>query len=159
MGNSKARNGKLAGLIRMGVLAFAIVIVAISCDQARNAPSSAQSDIRRITTAEHFDTAVLKAPGPVLVDFYADWCGPCRRLAPVLEALAGEYESQAVFVRVNVDQAGPLARRYGVSGIPDVRIFRQGQVVAKIVGLNGAEKYRAALNTAIADNNRKATVK
>jgi len=78
-------------------------------------------------------------------------------LPPIIHDLAAEYKGRAIFVKVDVDQAGTLAARYKVSGIPDVRIFREGKPVAKIIGLNKPGKYRAALDAAIVANNGKET--
>ena len=71
---------------------------------------------------------------PVVVDFYADWCGPCRMLAPVLAELAEKYEGKAVFVKVNVDENEEAAMAYGISSIPNVLAFKDGQVVDSQLG-------------------------
>ena len=153
--------GKLASLMRGVTLPVLIAVVAISCDQARNAGPGQRNDanIQSITTAEQFEAVVLQADKPVVVDFFATWCGPCRRLAPVLDDLAAQYKGRAVFVRIDVDQSRPLALKYRVSSIPDVRIFSHGRAVAKIIGSQEAEKYRTALNAAIAADSRKDTKK
>jgi thioredoxin 1 len=85
-------------------------------------------------TESNFNQLVLNADGPVLVDFYADWCGPCRMLAPVLEELAKETPD-ATIVKVNVDDAPELARRYGIQSIPSLKVFVDGKVVDEHVGL------------------------
>ena len=84
--------------------------------------------------AGSFEQKVLNSPVPVLVDFYADWCGPCQRLAPTLEALAKENPGAKV-VKVDVDRSPELAMRYGISAIPSLRVFNRGEVVAQHVGL------------------------
>jgi len=104
-----------------------------------NAMSQASSRTQVIGQVEHadarsFDRKVLKSQVPVLVDFYADWCGPCKMLAPALEQLARET-SDARIVKVNVDHSPELAMRYGVSSIPSLAVFKDGQVVAEHVGL------------------------
>ena len=76
----------------------------------------------------------IKNNGVVLVDFYADWCGPCKMLGPVLEDLAGEYEGKAKIVKVNVDETPEVAIKYGVSSIPTLLIFKDGELVNKAVG-------------------------
>lgn len=81
-----------------------------------------------------FENDVLKAPGPVLVDFWAEWCGPCRALGPSLEALATEKAGQIKVVKVNIDENPNAPTKYGVRSIPTLLIFKDGQVVAQTVG-------------------------
>ncbi|GIX50627.1 MAG: thioredoxin [Limisphaera sp.] len=90
--------------------------------------------VREINEWE-FDTAVLDAERPVLVDFYAPWCGPCRMLAPLLERMAAEWSERVDFVKVNVDEAPELALRYGITGVPTLLLFSKGLPVDRVVGL------------------------
>lgn len=85
--------------------------------------------------ANEFDQEVLKSAQPVLVDFYAPWCGPCRMMAPVLESLAAEFEGRAKIVKLNVDTAPELAARYGIRGVPTMILFKNGVIREEIVGL------------------------
>ena len=87
---------------------------------------------------ESFDSEVLQSPQPVLVDFYADWCGPCRMLAPVIEEIAQERSDLKV-VKVNVDDADAVAARYGVMSIPTVILFEGGQAAHQLVGFRSKE--------------------
>jgi thioredoxin 1 len=85
-------------------------------------------------TAADFDSNVLQAEHPVLVDFWAPWCGPCRRVAPELDAVAEQMTGKASIVKVNVDEEPDLAARYNVQGIPALLIFKGGKVVDQLVG-------------------------
>ena len=81
-----------------------------------------------------FDQDVLKAERPVLVDFWAEWCGPCKQIAPALEALAGERADKLDVVKINIDDNQKTPTRYGVRGIPTLMLFKGGQVAATKVG-------------------------
>src|ERR1041384_7745799 len=85
-------------------------------------------------TDPNFESEVLKADGPVLVDFWAEWCGPCKVLSPVIDELAGELEGKVKVVKINIDQAPEAPTKYGVRGIPTLMIFKNGQVVDTRVG-------------------------
>ncbi len=95
-------------------------------------------------TEENFAEAVLRSAEPVLVDFWAEWCGPCRRLAPVIENVAEEAAGKARVVKVNVDAAPALAWRYGIQGIPTLILFKDGAEKERIVG-SAAQDAIAAL--------------
>jgi thioredoxin 1 len=82
---------------------------------------------------EDFDTVVTKAAGKVLVDFWAEWCGPCRMVGPVLEEMEGDYPD-VIFVKLDVDQATDIAQRFGVMNIPTILAFEGGEVKQRIVG-------------------------
>jgi thioredoxin len=85
-------------------------------------------------TEQTFESEVLKSEVPVLVDFWAEWCGPCRMVAPIVEELAGEYSGQLKVTKVDVDHNQKLAMRYNVMSIPTLGIFRGGEMVERIVG-------------------------
>ncbi len=84
--------------------------------------------------AQDFDREVMNEESPVLVDFYAEWCGPCKMLAPVLDQAAAELEGQVKVCKINVDEAQEIASQFGVMSIPNLLIFKNGQVVDQMVG-------------------------
>ena len=102
-----------------------------------------------VTQAEDFDR-ILVGGGIVLVDFYADWCGPCRKLKPTMHVLADEYAGRVKVVAVNFDKAADLVGRYAVKSIPDVRMFAGGNAVAQVSGYRSADVYRKLLDDALA---------
>ena len=97
-------------------------------------------------TGANFEAEVVKSDMPVLVDFWASWCGPCRMLAPVIESLAKEYEGRVKVGKVNVDEEGPLAAQFAIVSIPTVIIFKDGKPAEKIVGAHSADDYEDALD-------------
>jgi len=102
-----------------------------------------------VTTAE-FDNKVLQSDVPVLVDFWAEWCGPCKAIAPHVEALAQEYSGKARIYKVDVDQDPDIAVRFGVMNIPTLLLFKDGQVVDHMVGAESKQKIAAMLDRALA---------
>ena len=96
-------------------------------------------------TDSEFESVVLKAEGLVLVDFCADWCGPCRALGPKLEEIANEFESKAKVVKVNIDENPNSPANYGVRGIPTMILFKNGQELEQIVGNQPKENIVAAI--------------
>ena len=83
----------------------------------------------------NFDEMVLSSDKPVLVDFWAEWCGPCRMVGPIVEELAGEYEGKAVIGKVNVDENQGVAAKFGIRNIPTLLVFKNGEIVDKQVGV------------------------
>jgi thioredoxin 1 len=89
---------------------------------------------------ENFTSEVLESDIPVLVDFYATWCGPCKMLSPVLESVSSDYEGKVKFAKLDTDSATETAITYGIMSIPTIIIFKNGEVSAKTVGAYGAEE-------------------
>ena len=100
-------------------------------------------------TDQNFEGTVLKNDKPVLVDFYADWCGPCRAAAPIIEELSGEYEGKAVIGKLDVDANTSVAGKYGVMSIPTVIMFQGGKETDRQVGYAGKPGYEGMLKKVV----------
>ena len=94
----------------------------------------------------NFDDSVIKAARPVVVDFWAEWCGPCRRLAPTIDELASEYDGRVVVGKLNVDENPAIQSRFSIMGIPTVLIFKGGEVVEQIVGLADKSAFKKLID-------------
>jgi thioredoxin 1 len=95
---------------------------------------------------DEFDAKVLQSDKPVMVDFYAEWCGPCKMAAPIIDQLADEYADKAAIVKVDVDANNELAGKYGVMSIPTVIIYKDGKEIDRKIGFPGEAGYRAMLS-------------
>ena len=107
----------------------------------------AASNLIKLLSDDNFDDNV--SSGVVLVDFYADWCGPCRMLTPVVEELAQEMSGQMVVAKVDTDQAVNVATKFEVTSIPTLILFKDGQVVKRVVGLKDLDALRKMVNEAL----------
>ena len=92
------------------------------------------SDLIKHVSDASFDTDVLKASGPVLVDFWAEWCGPCKMIAPILDELATTYSGKVSVTKMNVDENRAIPAQFGIRGIPTLMVFKDGQLAATKVG-------------------------
>ena len=97
-------------------------------------------------TDDNFETEVIQSTKPVLVDFWAEWCGPCRQIAPTVDEVAAEYEGRAVVGKVNIDHHPEIASEYGIRSIPNLLIFSDGKVQQQIVGAVGKGELSKAIN-------------
>jgi len=105
-------------------------------------------DIVTVTDAS-FEQDVLKAEGPVLVDYWAPWCGPCKMVAPILEQLAGEYGDKLTIAKINIDDNPETPKKYGVRGIPTLTVFKNGNVEATKVGALSKSQLAAFLDSTL----------
>lgn len=100
-------------------------------------------------TDSNFEETVLKSDKPVLVDFWAAWCGPCRMVGPIIDELSEEYEGKAVVVKVDIDSNQQYAAQFGVRNIPTVLVFKNGELVDRKVGVSSKNDYAQALDNLI----------
>ena len=106
------------------------------------------SGINHVTDAS-FEQEVLKAPGPVLVDFWAEWCGPCKMIGPVLEEISGDYSGKLKIAKLNIDENPQTPPKYGIRGIPTLMLFKNGNVEATKVGALSKSQLTAFLDSNI----------
>ena len=111
--------------------------------------SGKESAVVHVSDAD-FEEVVIKASTPVLVDFWAPWCGPCRMVGPIVEELASDYEGRVVVAKVNTDENTRYATQLGIRGIPTLIVFKAGQEFERFVGLTPKQKLAEKLNAALA---------
>jgi len=96
-----------------------------------------------------FEKEVLKAQTPAVVDFYADWCGPCRMVSPIIEQLSKEYQGKVKFVKLNTDENPDIAMKYGIMSIPTIMVFKNGQVASTVIGAGPASMYKQKIDAVL----------
>ena len=105
--------------------------------------------VNEIKNSQQFEQQVLNSVNPVFVDFWAEWCGPCRAVSPVVEELSGEYAGKVNFVKINVDENGEIAQKYNVFSIPTLAIFKNGEVVTQKVGAATKESFKTMIDSSL----------
>ena len=108
-----------------------------------------RSDLIKHVSDASFEADVLKASGPVLVDYWAEWCGPCKMIAPVLDDIAGTYEGKLTIAKLNIDENQETPAKHGVRGIPTLMLFKDGEVAATKVGALSKSQLQAFLDANI----------
>lgn len=106
--------------------------------------------ITQVSDAKSWEIDVINSDIPVFVDFWAEWCGPCRMVSPVVEELASDYEGKVKFVKVNVDEANELASKYNVFSIPTLVLLKNGEIISQQVGAASKESYKNMIDRALA---------
>ena len=145
----RAKNRMHNLIVGIGATAFFIILIVYGirmgvADAADHLNQKGKEQVMEITlTKTNFEAEVLKSDKPVLVDFWAPWCGPCRMLAPVLAEIAEEKADTIKVGKVNVDEEPELAAKYGISGIPAVLLFKNGQVAGTSVGFKPKAELEA----------------
>lgn len=105
--------------------------------------------LKEISDVKSWETEVMSSSNPAFVDFWAEWCGPCRMVSPVVEELAGEYDGKVNFFKVNVDQANEVASKYNIFSIPTLALFSNGEMIAQQVGAASKESYKNMIDKAL----------
>ncbi len=108
--------------------------------------------VKEIASTQQFEQEVLNSANPVFVDFWAEWCGPCKAVSPTVEEVSKDYDGKVDFVKVNVDQNNELASKYNVLSIPNLVIFQNGKVIAQTAGAASKDKIKAYIDQHIAVN-------
>jgi len=136
-------------LVLSAVLILSILAGGGGCSEADRARVHATNVV--VLSEANFQSEVIAASKPVLVDFWAPWCGPCRTIGPIVNELATDFEGRATVAKVNVDDAPALAQRFGIQGIPTLLIFHNGRVADQVTGVVPKSELTAKLDRVIAE--------
>jgi thioredoxin 1 len=123
---------------------------ALRCISHSNKDKAMASDLIKHTSDATFDADVIKSATPVVVDFWAEWCGPCKMIAPILDDVAGAYQGKLQITKMNVDENRDIPAKYGIRGIPTLMIFKDGQLAATKVGAMSKAQLTAFIDQQLA---------
>ena len=131
-------------------IALPVVLLALAgCGGGSSSADAGHSTNVVILTEANFQSTVIASAKPVLVDFWAPWCGPCRKIGPIVNELADDFQGRATVAKVNVDEAGALAQKFGVQAIPTLLFFKGGRVVDQTTGVRSKAELTAQLEKVI----------
>ncbi len=137
----------LARILTIAATAASLLALAAGCEKQNSPTGVPLADINVLTLTEaNFQTEVIASTQPVLVDFWASWCGPCKMVAPIVSELATEYDGRVKFGKVNVDTESGLAKKYEISAIPTLIVFKDGKPVYQLVGVQSKAALKATLD-------------
>ena len=142
---------KIISFITLTVVFASYNMIAGISSEPSSKVASGNTNIIHITSSEQFKKELKNSI--VLVDFYADWCPPCKMLAPTIEKIANTYDGKVKIIKVNVEKNEQLSREYKITGIPDVRIYKDSKEIIKLVGMRNEEAYKTELDKLISGKN------
>ena len=147
------RNVAVVSVLALTLGLLVAAVVGSGCGKSSDRPEANATNVVILSEA-NFQNEVIAAPQPVLVDFWAPWCGPCRTIGPIVNELAKDFDGRAKVAKVNVDDAPALAQRFGIQGIPTLLIFRDGRVVDQVTGVVPRRELTAKLDKVIAESGK-----
>lgn len=147
------RNVIVRWMLVLPLVLLIAVGVGSGCGKSSARPEAHATNVVILSEA-NFQNEVIAASKPVLVDFWAPWCGPCRTIGPIVNELAKDFDGRAKVAKVNVDDAPALAQRFGIEGIPTILIFRDGRVVDQVTGVVPKRELTAKLDKVIAESGK-----
>jgi len=141
--------GSRYGGALFGAVLGALIASSLGGGCSREGTIAHSKEVTAVQTMEQFEQHVINADTPVLVDFYATWCPPCKALAPVIDSLATDYKGKVAFVKVDIDKARDLTAQYKIQGVPTLVLFAEGKEVQRLVGGRPEMELRAELDALI----------
>ena len=147
------RNVVIVWMLVLPAVPLVSMLAGGGCGKPTARPEAHATNVVILSEA-NFQSEVIAASKPVLVDFWAPWCGPCRTIGPIVNELAKDFDGRATVAKVNVDDAPALAQRFGIQGIPTLLVFRDGRVVDQVTGVVPKHELTAKLDKVITESGR-----